>query len=119
MSGKFAEQTVDAYVRVRAIGGAMLGELAKLTSDYATATGRDVPAAAQRLAGAFGDPAKGAKELDHELGILNASQLAAIQNFNALGQTAKAQEVLFGALKDRVQGLTEQALTPMGASSRS
>jgi hypothetical protein len=68
---------------------AQLLELAAITKDYATATGRDVPAAAQRLAGAFGDPAKGAKELDHELGILNASQLAAIQNFNALGQTAQ------------------------------
>lgn len=116
MNRDAAAGVVASYTQMRDIGGRLLGDLSKLTRDYAAATGRDVPAAAAELGRAFADPGKGARDLDRQLNILSASQVIAIQNFSANGQQLEAQQVLYDALSQRVSGLTERSMTPLGRS---
>jgi phage-related minor tail protein len=117
VSGSAAQQIVASYTQMRSIGGGQIADLSRITADFATATGQQLPAAAATLAKAFADPEKGARELDAQLNILSASQLIAIQNFTANGQQLEAQKVLYEALRDRVSGLTTQAMTPLEQST--
>ncbi len=117
MTRSSADQTIAAMVQMRAIGGAAIAELSALAADYAAVTGQQVPQAAAALAKAFADPAKGARELDQQLGLLSVSQQIEIQNLVALGRNAQAQGVLLDALKNRIAGLNEQAMTPLERST--
>jgi lambda family phage tail tape measure protein len=108
-----ATKTVAAIAQIADIGGQMFEQIARLADDFATATGTKVPDAAAKLARAFADPARGAKQLDDQLNFLTADQLVAIERMAAQGRTLEAQQALYDALKNRIQGLTQQSLTPM------
>lgn len=117
MASDSAAQTITAFVRMRQIGGAALGDLSRISVDYAAVTGQQVPAAAGRLAAAFADPARGARDLDRELNILSVSQVLLIERLTQQGDTVRAQQVLYDALRDRVSGLAEQGVTPLERSA--
>lgn len=108
-----ARKTVAAFASVQNIGGDMLQNLAKLADDFATATGTEVPKAAATLAAAFADPTEGAKKLDAALNFLTPDQDILIQHLARSGQTLQAQQVLYEALTARVQGLANNAMTPL------
>jgi hypothetical protein len=113
VSADMAGQVVESISRVRSVGGAQMAELAKLTTDWAAASGEDAPAAMRKLAAAIGDPARGVKTLQQEYGLLNAEQLMSIDRMLAYGQTSEAQGVLIDALKTRLEGLADKGLSPV------
>lgn len=106
-----AESIVEQFSRSRQIGGVLFDQLIRIVGDFAYVTGHKAPDAAKELAKAFSDPVRGAKELDAQLGILSASQLRQIETLARQGDTMRAQQVLFEALKDRIQGLSDKQLS--------
>jgi len=106
-----AESIVTHFSQARKIGGVMFDQLVRIVGDFAYVTGQKAPDAAKELAKAFSDPAKGAKDLDAQLGILTAAQLRQIETLMRQGDTMRAQQVLFDALKDRIQGLSDRQLS--------
>lgn len=118
MGRKSANGVLDAFISVRTIGGPMMEQLTKIVGDFGVAAGKDTVAAAEDLAKAFGEPLKGAKMLDEQLGFLTVAQIKSIAEFEKQGKTIEAQQVMYDALAARVQGLQENALTPLQRSTR-
>ncbi|MGB3068441.1 MAG: phage tail length tape measure family protein [Ottowia sp.] len=113
----FADATISEFARTRQIGGDLFGQLSRSVADFAAATGQQIPDAAKTLAKAFADPAQGAKQLDEQLGILNANQLVSIQNMVDMGDKAGAQKILMDGLHGSIKGLADDALTPLGKAT--
>jgi lambda family phage tail tape measure protein len=108
-----ATEVVSEFTKVHQIGGALFGDLVKITADYAKATGTEAPAAAKALAQAFADPEKGAKALDATLGTLTSTQLLQIEKMTQQNDLAGAQRVLMEALEQAVKGLADKGMTPL------
>lgn len=113
ISRSAADATIKAFADVRSVGAANLTAASKLVADFATATGTDVPKAAEAMAKALDDPLKGAIDLDKQLGFLTVSQFKSIDAFMKQGKTAQAQKVLIDALSGAIGGLTNDSMTPM------
>lgn len=105
-----ADSIVEDFSKAPRIGSVLFDQLVRSVGDFAYATGQEAPAAAKELAKAFSDPTKGAQELDAQLDFLTSAQLRSIQTAQAQGDTYKAQEILFDALKDRIQGMSDNTL---------
>ena len=112
-----ATQIVSELSKVHDIGKPLLIDLAKVTADYAKATGTDIPAAAKTLATAFDDPAQGAKTLEKALGTLSSTQLLQIERMTRTNDLVGAQRALFDALQGAVGGLANNAMTPLQRST--
>lgn len=112
-----ATAILGEFAKVSGLGGAMFRGLGSSAADFAAATGTDLPSAARKLAAAFADPAKGAKDLEASLGTLTAAQILTIEKMAAMGDKSGAQVALMEALKTATQGLAEQAMTPLGQST--
>ena len=108
-----AEAIVASFARMQQIGPDLFGKLTAMVGDFAAATGEAAPKAAKQLADAFEDPIKGAKTLDQQFNLLTADQLVQLDAMKRTGDIVGAQELLYDALKGRITGLHEQALTPM------
>lgn len=108
-----AEQTVNELAAVPTLSGAAFQQLALIVNDFAYATGKKVPAAAQELARALEDPLKGAQALDKQFNLLTADQLLHIETLVRQGRTYDAHQVLIKALEERFKGLHHNALTPL------
>lgn len=108
-----AQQTVAALAAVPTLSGPIFRELAGLVDDFAFATGKKAPAAAQELARAMEDPLKGAQALDKQFNLLTADQELQIQSLVHQGRIYDAQALLLKTLEDRFKGLHDNALTPM------
>lgn len=102
------------FLKTREIGGGLFRELGMSVADFAAATGVTAPEAAKTLAKAFADPVKGAKELEAALGSLTSGQLLTIEALEKVGDKAGAQRILMDALKASVNGMANEALTPLG-----
>ncbi|RYF73783.1 MAG: hypothetical protein EOO22_08320, partial [Comamonadaceae bacterium] len=103
-----AQEVLAEFAKTRQIGGSLFSELAKSVADFAAATGTTAPEAAKTLAQAFADPAKGAKQLEEQLGLLTASQVLTIEKMTELGDKAGAQQVLLDALTASTKGLADK-----------
>src|SRR5258708_14549719 len=104
-----AEQTVNELAAVPTLSGAAFQQLTGIVDDFAYATGKKVPAAAQELARAMEDPLKGAQALDKQFNLLTADQLLHIETLVRHGQTYEAHQVLIKALEERFTGLHHNA----------
>jgi hypothetical protein len=69
---------------------------------YANLTGEKAPEAQKKLAEAFKDPVKGAKDLHDQLGILDGDQIEEINRLSELGDKQGAINVLYQAYKQRI-----------------
>lgn len=114
-----AQEMVTSLARVRQIGGELRAELAKLAPDVAAALGEDPVQAAQRLAKAFADPVRGAKELDEQFGILRVGEAELIAGMDRAGDRLGAQQLLYQRMTERMRGLARDGLTPMQAATDS
>lgn len=110
---KAATEIITAFAQVRSVGGENLKTATKLTADLATAMGTDAPTAAQKLAKALDDPLKGAIALDKELGFLTVQNFKTIDSLMKAGKTAEAQSLLVDLLSKSINGLANDAMTPM------
>ncbi len=113
-----ALSTIGTLSGLRGINAGLMTDLARLNTDFATAIGEKPAQAARQLGKAFEDPAKGARALDQQLNILSADQLLLIDRMTAQGRVLEAQKVLYGALHQRISGLTAQGMTPLEAASK-
>jgi hypothetical protein len=113
VSRESAEGIVSQFARTHQIGGDLFKRLVGIVGDFSKATGEEAPKAAAKLAQAFEDPFKGAKALDEELNILTPRQRELIDSFEKTHDVIAAQGVLYDALKDRIQGLQRDAMTPI------
>ena len=113
-----ANTILGSLSRNPALGQAQIGQVAGLTSDVATATGKSAIDAAKIT----GDIASGSysaiKSLDDELNILTADQRLAVRVMLEHGQRTEAVAIVMGALSGRVKGLNDDALTPAAKAFR-
>ncbi|MCW6509827.1 phage tail length tape measure family protein [Lichenifustis flavocetrariae] len=94
------------YTKV-GIGSDTTASLIGSTKAYARATGSDVDEAAKSLAQAFADPAKGALDLDKQLGFLDGQLKTTIDNYEQQGNLAAARRVLADALNKSLAQTTD------------
>ena len=118
VSKSMATAIIADLVQVRTLGGEALEKIAMLSADFAAATGQDAAGAAKELAKAMEDPAKGARTLDEAFNFLTASQLITVDAMVEAGDKAGAQAVVLDALKDHVEGLAKDGLTPLQEASK-
>ena len=94
------------YTKV-GIGSDTTASLIGSTKAYARATGSDVDEAAKSLAQAFADPAKGALDLDKQLGFLDGQLRTTIDNYQQQGNLDAARRVLADALNKSLAQTTD------------
>ncbi len=87
------------------IGKDNIAPIVQLGHDVATAYGVDATKAAQLLAKAFVDPAKGAQDLNQRLGFLDAAMQQQISDLQAQGQLYAAQKVLQAGMQSGLDGV--------------
>ena len=137
--GELAASGLQAYVRVLQQGGigradasaivgglsrnpglsaAGIGQVAGLTADTATALGSDPQAAAKLLGAAASGSYSAIKQLDDELNILTADERLSIRTMLEHGDRVDAVGKVMDSLKQRVQGLNKDALSPMAMAFR-
>jgi Prophage tail length tape measure protein len=108
-----AQSIITEFARAHNVSGDQIREIAKYVNDFAFVTGQKAPAAAKELAKALNDPVTGVKELEKEFGLFTPEQLAAITNFNNLGESANAAAVIMEAVEARFKDMRENSLTPL------
>lgn len=105
---------VEAFTKLPQIPSNIASKLLGLSNDFAAGSGaKDIAAAAKELAGAFADPANGAKKLDEQFNLLTADQIILIDKLERQGKTLEAQNVLLDAVTKRFQGLSRDGVTPL------
>jgi hypothetical protein len=86
-----AKGIVTQLVASGQVGALAIGAVAKLASDYAAATGKDVAKIAPELEKLFADPAKGAEELNKQMHFLSPAEIEHIAHLERIGQLDAAQ----------------------------
>ena len=89
-----AQDLAATYAGSGALGGEQISGLIAITKRYSQVIGVDLAEAGNKLAAAFKDPAKGALDLNKELGFLDAATLRNIQDMQAQGNLTGAQTLL-------------------------
>jgi phage-related minor tail protein len=92
-----AKDMAAEYLRFGNIGTTALGDLIKLTRDYAITTGQEVPAATKELGAALSDPLTGLDKLDAKLNFVDAAQRRNILTLAASGKIYQAQQAILDA----------------------
>lgn len=110
-----AREIVAGYTSTGQIAIPVIGELTRVTSEYARLVGSDVPAATSELARMFTDPARGAEELASKIGGLSDRTLQLIQTQIEQGDRSAAQQTLADNLKASIDANT-QATTGWAAA---
>lgn len=97
-----SKDIVTALVASGRVGSAAIGEVARLTADFARATGKDIEKVAPEMIKLFSDPAKGAEELNKSMHFLAAADIEHIATLERLGEVQKAQLFLAEKLSDHI-----------------
>lgn len=108
-----AAAVIGDLATMRDLGTTSLKGIASIASDVAVLMRTDMPTAAKELGKAFVDPAKGVNELNSQLKIFSATQIAAIEALAKMGDKAGAQALMLDTLKQASSGLATQGLTPL------
>jgi len=82
---------VTALVESGRIGSESIGAIARLSADYAAATGKDIAKLGPDLVKLFEDPAKGAKILNDQMHFLSPTQIEHITHLQRIGELGQAQ----------------------------
>ncbi len=88
-----------AFLRAGNIGSDQFGRLIAIAKDYAATTGQELPAAAQELAQAFADPARGVDLLNAKIGGFDDKTRELIRTLAAQNDLTSAQKALLDALQ--------------------
>jgi hypothetical protein len=99
-----AREVETALARLPQVGVPAFQQLAKSAQDFGVAIGQPTTKAAQMLAEALRDPAKGAEDLAAKYNMLSAAQLRVIQQLAASGRTQEAQAELMRGVAQATQG---------------
>ncbi len=93
-----------AFAATGKIGKDVTTELVGLGRDVAAVYGEDLPEAADRLAAAFADPAKGVLDLNKRLGAFDDITVQNIRTLALHGDRLEAQRLLIDGLKNSIDG---------------
>lgn len=107
VSTRSARQMASEYAATGKIGTEMYAGLIGSAKDYAATTGQDITDANKALAAAFADPAKGADDLNAQLGFLNDTTRENIQRLAAQGDRLGAQKLLLDGYRTGLTSATE------------
>lgn len=114
VNGEAAEKIAVAFSRAGNMSVELKQKLLEMVGDYAAATGKDAPKAAEDLIKMFSDPARGAKELAAIFqGVLTPAQLEQIETLSKNGKAMEMQGVLLDALGEKIDGFRANHLTPL------
>lgn len=106
------QQTLLKFTKVT---GDEFKEAREVIMDFATATGQDLPAAADAVGRALQDPIQGLRALKQAGIDLSAAQRNQIQMWVETGQIVKAQQFILDQYRQRFAGMTaEFAKTDVG-----
>ena len=97
-----AQDLTLAFVESGRIGGAAIGGLAQLTSNFAKSTGQDVDKVAPMLIKLFSDPIKGAQTLNEQMHFLTITDMEHIKTLQELGDVQGAQYELMVKLTNHI-----------------
>ncbi len=97
-----SKDIVTALVASGRIGADAIGTVARLTSDFARATGQDISKIAPEMVKLFADPLKGAEELNKSMHFLTAADMEHIATLEQLGRTQEAQLFLAQKVSDHL-----------------
>ncbi len=114
-----AAAIVQGLARVPALGNAQIQQVVGLTADTTAALGgTDQAAVAKRLGEIASGSYTALKSLDDELNLLTADQHAAIRVMLEHGERTEAVAKAMEALRLRVHGLDQDALSPAAKAVR-
>ncbi|MDV2987002.1 UNVERIFIED_CONTAM: phage tail length tape measure family protein [Methylobacteriaceae bacterium AG10] len=99
VSTSTAREIVAGYASTGQIAIPVIGDLTRVTSEYARLVGSDVPSATSELARAFSDPARFAEDLASKIGGLSDRTMQLIQIQVEQGDKSLAQQTLAESLK--------------------
>ena len=99
---------IAAFGSTGAMGAGTISGTAGLTKDFAAFSRTGATEAAKALAAAFVDPAKGAQELNRQIGFLDAKTFEYIRTAQAQGRIGEAQRSMADALGASIQGAAER-----------
>lgn len=97
-----SKDIVTALVASGRIGAEAIGTVARLTGDFARATGADISRIAPEMVKLFSDPLKGAEELNKSMHFLTAADMEHIATLEQLGRTQEAQLFLAQKVSDHL-----------------
>lgn len=103
-----SKEIVTQLVASGQIGAQSIGAVARIASDYAAATGKDIAKIAPDLIKLVADPAKGAEELNKQMHFLAPTELEHIAHLERVGQLDAAQLEFVQKWTDRVPKQIEQ-----------
>ena len=115
VSNSTATEIVTSFARAGDLSEDLKQRLILMVGDYAAATGKDAPKAAQDLIKMFSDPVKGAKELaDTYRSLLTPAQYEEIE---AMGKTGSSSQqmanVLLNDVGPKLDGFRDKSLGPL------
>ena len=114
-----AASIVQGLARVPALGNAQIQQVVGLTADTTAAVGStDQAAVAKRLGEIASGSYTALKSLDDELNLLTADQRASIRVMLEHGERTEAVAKAMEALRLRVHGLDQDALSPAAKAIR-
>ena len=102
-------QAMSVMMTFKSVTGESFKEAIKLSQDLAETFGTDISSEARNLGRALESPAEAISILKRKGIELTSEQQNLINSFVETGDKAKAQEIIFKALQDRVGGTGESA----------
>lgn len=97
-----------AFAATGRIAGDLAGRLTTMSPLIAKVFGEDAPAAAERMARAFADPARGVDDLNKRLMAYDAATVQNIKSLAAQGRQFDAQRVLIKGVEDATKAAQAQ-----------
>ncbi|KUL94327.1 hypothetical protein DK26_15045 [Bosea sp. WAO] len=99
------------YVKLGRIANDNLPKLTRITKDYAAVNGQDLKSAAQEIAQALADPARGAQGLSDKIGGLDSTTLRMIRTATDFNDKLRAQRLLMEELGRATDNAADQSLS--------
>lgn len=104
ISIKAGQEQATAYAATGKIGAEVIKGLVSMGKDYASFMGMDAADATKSLAKAMEDPAKAARDMTREFGLLDQKTIEHIESLVKLGDRQTAQKILMAELNEAVRG---------------
>lgn len=105
-----SKELITGLVASGQIGAQAIGSIAKVASDLAKATGKDMEKIGPDMVKLFADPAKGAEDLNKQMHFLSVSDLERIAHLQRIGDLSGAQLLL----SEKLTGHIPKQITNLG-----